>query len=294
MQGGGMGQRWGAGMRLNIMARTFIVHDVVALEPLSKSTYSVGEVLHRGELLVGKCIVIVVNINGGAVVLSGCIHLSKVHLEEIIFDLCPVKAPDLQEFLGCKLTHNATVLIHHSEELLSGGGQFVALQGIRSRRDETNTITSNPDNSLATSIHNPGSYADAAAAQNPPHLGNANQMKAPTNPNKAHHPCQIIISFNEPVPTDKCCKETDIIRDINTHLANKGAPAHLKITAIKWNPQGNCIAFMHSDQNAAAIIPYTEGLPNVIAPGCTRQIREDKKWFKVKISGVRTRAFDLQ
>ena len=75
-------------------------------------------------------------------------------------------------------------------------------------------------------------------------------------------------------------------------LTSKGTSPDLKITAIKWNTQENCIAFTRTDQTAAAVLPFASELPNVIAPGYNGQVREDKKWFKVEIWNVRTGACD--
>ncbi|KAF9439567.1 hypothetical protein P691DRAFT_769409, partial [Macrolepiota fuliginosa MF-IS2] len=117
-----------------------------------------------------------------------------------------------------------------------------------------------PDTSLAASTHNPNtsfpkSYANATVEQHPTHPDKTglSQYRPPTNPNKAHHPSRVVISFNEPIPADKRRDEATIVSDINSHLAAQGAPPQLKIIAIKWNSQGNCIAFTRSDQNAAAI-----------------------------------------
>ncbi|KAF9440048.1 hypothetical protein P691DRAFT_768372 [Macrolepiota fuliginosa MF-IS2] len=134
----------------------------------------------------------------------------------------------------------------------------------------------------------PKSYANAAAEQHPtcPDKTGLSQYRPLTNPNKAHHPSHVVILFNEPIPADKRRDEATIVSDINSHLTAQGAPPQLKIIAIKWNSQGNCITFTRSDQNAAAIVPFATGLPNVIAPGRQGQIREDKKWFKVEISNV--------
>jgi len=73
-------------------------------------------------------------------------------------------------------------------------------------------------------------------------------------------------------------------------LTSKGTLPDLKITAIKWNTQGNCIAFTRTDQTAATVLPFASELPNVIVPGHNGQVREDKKWFKVEIRNVRTGA----
>ena len=60
-------------------------------------------------------------------------------------------------------------------------------------------------------------------------------------------------------------------------LTFKGAPPDLKITAIKWNTQGNCIAFTRTNQTIAAVLLFTSELLNIIAPGHNGQVREDKK-----------------
>ena len=155
-----------------------------------------------------------------------------------------------------------------------------------------------PNPGLSASAHNPEnarakSYADAATSQktNPPMATNP-WSKAPTNPSKAHHPTCLAIVFDSTPPPDSRRDEATTVQDINASLTSKGAPLDLKITAIKWNTQGNCIAFTRTDQTAAAVLPFTSELPNVIAPGHNGQVREDKKWFKVEIQNVRTDAYD--
>ena len=155
-----------------------------------------------------------------------------------------------------------------------------------------------PNPGLSASTHNPEnarakSYADAATSQktNPPMTTNP-RPKAPTNPSKAHHPTRLAIVFDSTPPPDSRRDEVTTVQDINVSLTSKGAPPDLKITAIKWNTQGNCIAFTRTDQTAAAVLPFASELPNVIAPGHNGQVREDKKWFKVEIRNVRTGAFD--
>ncbi|KAF9440720.1 hypothetical protein P691DRAFT_781561 [Macrolepiota fuliginosa MF-IS2] len=68
-------------------AGTIIIHNVVVFKPLSKGSDGISEVLCRGELLVGKCFIAIVNLNGGTVVLGGYIHLSEVHSGKVISDL---------------------------------------------------------------------------------------------------------------------------------------------------------------------------------------------------------------
>lgn len=117
---------------------------------------------------------------------------------------------------------------------------------------------------------------------------NSNKLK------KAHHPAWMVICFDELIPTAQWRNETNIIQDINVHLQQPGAPTHLKITAIRWNTQGNCVISTRSDQRAMEVLPYATNLPNVIAPGHQGQVHENKKWFKIEITNVRTGARDFE
>ena len=116
--------------------------------------------------------------------------------------------------------------------------------------------------------------------------------KALTNPSKAYHPTCLAIVFDSTPPSNFRRDEVTIVQDINASLTSKGTPPDLKITAIKWNTQGNCIAFTRTNQTAATVLSFTSKLPNVIVPGHNRQVREDKKWFKVEIQNIRTGAFN--
>jgi len=97
------------------------------------------------------------------------------------------------------------------------------------------------------------------------------------------------LSSTPPHPLTPEETKSTTVQDINASLTSKGASPDLK---IKWNTQGNCIAFTRTDQTAAAVLPFASELPNVIALGHNGQVREDKKWFKVEIRNVRTGAFD--
>jgi len=102
----------------------------------------------------------------------------------------------------------------------------------------------------------------------------------------------LAIVFDFTLPPDSRRDEATTVQDINASLTSKGTLPDLKITAIKWNTQRNCIAFTRTDQTAAAVLPFTSELPNVIAPGHNGQFREDKKWFKVEIQNVRIGAYN--
>ena len=89
-------------------------------------------------------------------------------------------------------------------------------------------------------LSKPATYAQAAAK-----LNNHNQE---TNLSKTNHPTQLIISFENGVPANKRCDPIIIINNINKFLAENIKAQHLKITAIRWNSQGNCILYTRSDQ----------------------------------------------
>jgi len=111
--------------------------------------------------------------------------------------------------------------------------------------------------------------------------------KVPTNPSKAHHPMCLAIVFDSTPPPDSRRDKATTVQDINTFLTFKGTLSDLKITAIKWNTQGNCIEFTRTDQTAATVLLFASELPNVIASGHNGQVRKDKKWFKIEIWNVR-------
>jgi len=113
-----------------------------------------------------------------------------------------------------------------------------------------------------------------------------------SNPNKAHDPIHLVVYF--PPDTNTILREDNftIVNDINQLLKSNGAPDNQVVTVVKWNLQGNYIIITYSDTTAADIIPFTEGIANVIIPGATDTIREDKKWFKIEVNNVRTGARD--
>jgi len=61
---------------------------------------------------------------------------------------------------------------------------------------------------------------------------------------------------------------------------------------ISKSQQSNRIVFTRTNQTAATTLFFTSKLPNVIASGHNRQVREDKKWFKIEIQNIRTGTFD--
>jgi len=62
----------------------------------------------------------------------------------------------------------------------------------------------------------------------------------------------------------------------------------LKVIAIRWNPQGNCVLYTRSDQQASDLLIFSDTLPSIIAPGHNGLARKDKKWYKIEIAGIRT------
>jgi len=129
-------------------------------------------------------------------------------------------------------------------------------------------------------LSKPATYAQAAAKPN-----NHNQE---TNLSKTNHPTRLIISFENGVPANKRRDPIIIINDINKFLAENIKAQHLKVTAIRWNPQGNYILYTRSDQQASDLLIFSDTLPSIITPGHNGLAREDKKWYKIEIAGIRT------
>ncbi|KAJ3562483.1 hypothetical protein NP233_g9541 [Leucocoprinus birnbaumii] len=143
----------------------------------------------------------------------------------------------------------------------------------------------------------PTAKSYASAAKTPPNKPTPSTPSAQTtppqrNPNKPHDPSRLIVVF-DPGHHDKPKEDNfTIVNDINRHLQANGAPEHLTVTAVKWNRQGNCVVVTRSDQTAADILPYTNGIANVIIQGATGIVREDKRWYKIEINNVRTGSKD--
>ena len=138
----------------------------------------------------------------------------------------------------------------------------------------------NPTKGLEESIHKPSTYAQAAAK--------VSQQNQEANPNRASHPSRLIIAFENGVPVNNRRDPILITNDINKFLAENIKSQHIKVTAIKWNHQGNCILYTRSDQRAADLLIFSDVLPCIIAPGHSGLAREDKKWYKIEIAGIRT------
>jgi len=109
-----------------------------------------------------------------------------------------------------------------------------------------------------------------------------------SNPNKAHDPTRLVVCFLPGTNTTLREDNLTIVNDINQLLKSNGTPDNQVVTAVKWNLQRNCIVITCSDTTVADIIPFTEGIANVIIPGATGTIRENKKWFKIEVNNVKT------
>jgi len=139
----------------------------------------------------------------------------------------------------------------------------------------------NPD--LSVSIHNieniyVKSYADTATSQKTsPSMTTNLQPKALTNQSKPYYLMYLAIIFNSIPYSDFRRDKTTTVQNINISLISKGTLPDLKIIAIKWNTQENCIAFTRTDQIPATVLLFVSELPNIIVLGYNGQVREDKK-----------------
>ena len=184
---------------------------------------------------------------------------------------------------------------------------FLILEALKSLTKEINQVVAKvdqqqpphnqpPNPGLSTSAYNPEnacakSYTNTATSQKTSLPMTTNpQSKALINPRKAHYPIYLPIVFNSILLLNSRRNKATIVQNINVSLTSKGAFLDLKIIAIKWNTQENCIVFTRTNQTATVVFSFTSELPNVIALGYNGQVREDKKWFKVEIQNVKTGA----
>ena len=104
-----------------------------------------------------------------------------------------------------------------------------------------------PNPGLSTSIHN------LENARPMPTLLQARRLTNPQPPLPGPKPwptqarltiqCFWPLSLTPPYPPDSRRNEATIVQNINISLTSQGTLSDLKIIAIKWNIQGNCIAF---------------------------------------------------
>jgi len=153
-------------------------------------------------------------------------------------------------------------------------------EGLEASRHVPQTLTKSYVQTISSLSKTPTSTTRSPVTHNP----------KISNPNKAHDPTRLVVCF--PPGTNTTLREDNltIVNDINQLLKSNGVPDNQVVIAVKWNLQGNCIVITCSDTTTADIIPFTEGIANVIIPGATGTIREDKKWFKIEVNNVRTGA----
>ena len=97
----------------------------------------------------------------------------------------------------------------------------------------------------------------------------------PTNPSKAYHPTCLAIVFDFTPPPDSRKDKATTAQDINTSFTSKGIPPNLKIIAIGISRK--TVLYSLELTRLLPVLPFVSELPNVIAPGHNRQVREDKK-----------------
>ncbi|KAJ7132897.1 Endonuclease/exonuclease/phosphatase [Mycena crocata] len=142
--------------------------------------------------------------------------------------------------------------------------------------------------STATSSHATGPVINPTRKTQTPA-----QKKTISNPLNAHHPSRLIVQvLPEGIKPDERPEHTKLVNTINERLATSQESKHLVVVSVKWNGNGNCIVFTRSDQTAAELKQHANRFVDLIAQGHQYIIREDKKWVKVRVDGVRTGRLD--
>jgi hypothetical protein len=117
--------------------------------------------------------------------------------------------------------------------------------------------------------------------------------KTSSNPLNAHHPARLVIQMiPEGISPDERPDPRDLVDQINRRLLENPESRNLVVAAVKWNSHGNCILIMRADQNAKELIKFKDRFIDLITKGRTAEVREDKKWYKVQVNGIRTGAYD--
>lgn len=111
----------------------------------------------------------------------------------------------------------------------------------------------------------------------------------PHNQTKAHHPSRLIIGINDLPPTAPLPDADKLATDINAALKQNDASKHLLVINVKWNKRRNCILTVRDGQTGAELAKHAPLFSHLIAPTPDAiTVREDKKWFKIQVNGVRT------
>jgi len=95
------------------------------------------------------------------------------------------------------------------------------------------------------------------------------------NPNKVYNTTCLVVCFLLDINTTLREDNLTIVNDINQLLKSNGILDNKVVIAVKWNLQGNYTIITCSDTTVANIIPFTEGIANIIILGATDTIRED-------------------
>ncbi|KAJ6512136.1 Endonuclease/exonuclease/phosphatase, partial [Mycena vitilis] len=117
--------------------------------------------------------------------------------------------------------------------------------------------------------------------------------KTVENPLSAHHPSRLVVQIlPEGVKPDDRPDPLDLVKGINAKLAANEEAKHLVVVSTKWNAHGNCIVLTRSDQTAAELAKHARLFVDLISKGQPTVVREDSKWLKIQVNGVRTGALD--
>ncbi|CAK5266734.1 unnamed protein product [Mycena citricolor] len=117
------------------------------------------------------------------------------------------------------------------------------------------------------------------------------------NPLMPHHPTRLIIKFNAK-PTEEETRtrpdQKQLVTQINEALQSDENAKHLRVVALKWTANGNCVLQTRADQTGEELAKFSSLFQDILTkPGQISTIQLDRKWTKIQVDLVRTGAFDM-
>lgn len=154
----------------------------------------------------------------------------------------------------------------------------------KTRHDNAAPPASRPDpkSSFATGpLYKPASKTPPTAQMAP--------RPAPANQTKAHHPSRLIIDTSK---LDAAATRPDadkLATDINAALQKDETAKHIVVVNVKWNKKGNGVITVLDGQTGTELAAHAKLFTHLFAPSPEAlTIREDKRWYKIQVNGVRT------
>ncbi|KAF7975490.1 hypothetical protein HWV62_9407 [Athelia sp. TMB] len=209
----------------------------------------------------------------------------------------------MKEILGQRLTELTSSIAHlakvtHEKHLDTAERLAKVEKATRETQDTVSKLQSNHPTATSSSTSPPNANQQPKTTTalgptySPEPKRSTAEPKPKHNPLTAHHPSRLVIQIENGLPADQRPPPHELVNAINSRLQAGEDSKHLRVVSVTWNKNGNCIVFTRQDQAAAELLKFQDRFVDLVAKGNPAIAREDKKWYKIQVDGVRTGAFD--